>query len=95
MHSIDYAELEANFEHYVERAHSGEEVVITRDGKPLVKLVAFQPTLPRIGALGGRYVFDAQASSAMDKEIQDLFYADNLFPEGSPGAGPGKSSDKL
>ncbi|ROO36957.1 hypothetical protein BIV08_21935 [Pseudomonas sp. AF76] len=89
MHHIDYAELEANFEHYVERAYNGEEVVVTRNGEPLVKLVAFQPTLPRIGTLKGQCTLDAEASSAMDKEIEDLFYAGEIFPEGSSVAGPG------
>ncbi|MDP9533857.1 prevent-host-death family protein [Pseudomonas protegens] len=89
MHHIDYAELEANFEQYVERAYNGEEVVVTRDGEPLVKLIAFQPTLPRIGALKGQRTLDAQASSAMDKELEDLFYAGEIFPEGSSVAGPG------
>lgn len=89
MHHIDYAELEANFEQCVERAHNGEEVVVTRDGKPLVKLVAFQPTLPRIGALKGQRILDAQASSAVDKELEDLFYAGEIFPDGSSVAGPG------
>lgn len=95
MHNIDYAELETNFEQYVERAYNGEEFVITRDGKPLVKLVAFQPTLPRIGALKGQRALDDQASSAMDKEIEDLFYASEIFPEDSSLAGPGpiKSGD--
>jgi prevent-host-death family protein len=95
MHYIDYAELEANFEQYIERAYSGEEVVITRDGKPLVKLVAFQPVLQRIGALKGQYTFDASASNAMDKEIEDLFYAGNPLTEGSTAAGltPTKSGD--
>jgi prevent-host-death family protein len=92
-HYIDYAELEANFEQYVERANNGEEVVITRDGKSLVKLVAFQPVLPRIGALKGQYTFDTSASNAMDKEIEELFYASDIFTEVRSAAesGPAKS----
>jgi len=92
MRYIDYAELKANFEKYVERANNGEEVVITRDGKPLVKLVAFQPVLPRIGALKGQFTLDTNAASAMDKEIEDLFYANNLFPEDCPAAARGMST---
>lgn len=82
MYYIDYAELEANFEQYVERAYNEEEIVITRDGKPLVKLVEFQSTLPSTGALKGQYTFETEASSKMDKEIEDLFYAGEMFPEG-------------
>lgn len=95
MHHIDYAELKANFEHYVEQAYNGEEVVVTRDGEPLVKLVACQPKLPRIGFLKGQFAFDAKAFSAMDKEIEDLFYASEIFPEDSSVAAPGptKSGD--
>lgn len=89
MHNIDYAELETNFEQYVERAHNGEEFVITRDGKPLVKLVACQPTLPRIGALKGQGTLDAEASSAMDKKIEDLFDAGEKSPQVSSTAPPG------
>ncbi|MDF2394670.1 type II toxin-antitoxin system prevent-host-death family antitoxin [Pseudomonas sp. 3MA1] len=88
MHYIDYAELEANFEHYVERAYNGEEIVITRDGEPLVKLVPCQPKLPRIGFLKGQFAFDAEVFSAMDKEVEDLFYASEIFPEDSSVAGP-------
>jgi prevent-host-death family protein len=96
MEYIDLAEAEANFEHYVERAQRGEDFAITRDGKPLVRLVAM---LPRIGALKGMANgadLSFEALQSMDKEIEELFYASEIFPpEDGPttAAEPGKSGD--
>lgn len=79
MKYVDITEVQANFEHYIERAERGEEIAITRDGLPLVKLVACKP-LPRIGALKGQFTFDDDASNAMDKEIEKLFNGDDDLP---------------
>ena len=35
-----------HFGYYMERAEAGEEIAVTRRGKPIVKLVAHQPELP-------------------------------------------------
>lgn len=85
MQNIDLNELQANFQDYVERAAKGEEFAVTRNGSPVAKLVAYSPSLPRIGFMKGQFTFDAAASDSMDKEIEELFYAGEIFP---PEDGP-------
>ncbi|WP_285960565.1 type II toxin-antitoxin system Phd/YefM family antitoxin [Pseudomonas tohonis] len=41
MQQLEYLELEARFEHYVELAGQGEEFVVTRNGSPWMKLVPY------------------------------------------------------
>ena len=42
MHQINIAEASKNLPELIEAAISGEEIVITKDDQPVVKLVAFK-----------------------------------------------------
>lgn len=58
----------------VTRALAGEEVVICRAGKPLVRLVPVEERKPRrIGQFEGMHVPDEAMAPLTDEEI-DLFY---------------------
>ncbi len=53
--NIPVAEAKARFSELVKRAQAGEEIVVTRHGKPVARVVpaAVENELPRIGALKG------------------------------------------
>lgn len=55
--AVSIAEAKANFSHLLKRVEAGEEVLITRHGKPVAVLVPpanQERQLPRIGALKGK-----------------------------------------
>jgi prevent-host-death family protein len=43
MVTVDVSEAEAEFEALLDRVQRGEEVVITREGKPVARMVATKP----------------------------------------------------
>jgi prevent-host-death family protein len=47
---IEAAKYETHLSRYVDQAVAGEEVVIARAGKPLVRLVPVEPQRPQSGA---------------------------------------------
>ena len=52
MEMIEISERHADMAGLIERATSGEDIILTRDGRPLVRLVPIEPALkPRIGGL--------------------------------------------
>ncbi|NEP40578.1 MAG: type II toxin-antitoxin system prevent-host-death family antitoxin [Okeania sp. SIO2H7] len=46
MHKIDLADTNINLSDLVEKAMSGQEIVITKDNQPVVKLVSISPPPP-------------------------------------------------
>ena len=52
-------EARTHFARLVERAATGEEIVIARAGQPLVKLVPYRNEPRAPGAVSARIVFDA------------------------------------
>ena len=61
---------------YVDQALAGEEVVIARAGKPLVRLVPFQTQpAPRLGGfLRGQANLTADLKADFNAEIEEMFY---------------------
>lgn len=70
----------------IERALAGEEVVIAKAGKPLVRLNPVQPEeSPKrkreFGRMRGRIWYaDDWDSPETNEEIADLFYQSEIFP---------------
>jgi prevent-host-death family protein len=66
----------------VEEAAAGDDVVIAKAGKPLVRLVPFQKQgEPRVlGALAGR-VMEAQGCWDADPDLEASFYESGDFPK--------------
>ena len=55
--NISVAEAKAKFSELIERVEAGEEIVVTRDGKAVARVMPPEPAqqpLPRIGALKGK-----------------------------------------
>jgi prevent-host-death family protein len=73
-------DAKTNLSRLIEKALAGEEVVIAKAGKPLVKLVPVEAAKPAYGAWlgagrGKLEMPDEVAWKAMDKEIEADFYA--------------------
>jgi prevent-host-death family protein len=73
---IDVHEADACLSHLLERAALGEEVIITKGGKPLAKLVRAE-TLPQnrwLGSAKGEFTVPDDFNDPLPKEIEDLFW---------------------
>ncbi len=78
---VNIHEAKTNLSSLIVRAEAGEEVIIARAGKPVVKLVPvadpsareFQP-----GALKGKLWFTDYDLSAGDAEVAELFEGSSL-----------------
>jgi prevent-host-death family protein len=62
----------------VEEAAKGEEIVLAKSGKPLVRLIPFQPVMRErpVGFLAGQ-VWESPDCWDPDPELEELFYADD------------------
>ena len=64
----------------IAQAENGEEVIIARNGKPVVKLVPVAEKPRKRGllgcAIGKMWISDDFNSPETNKEIEDLFYSD-------------------
>ena len=72
-------EAKTNLSKLIAAAEAGEEVFIARNGEPVVKIVKVdKPKLKPPGAWAGLGLPDWNDidQAALDKEIEDLFYAD-------------------
>jgi prevent-host-death family protein len=74
-------EAKTHLSRLVERAAAGEEIVIGKAGKPVAKLVPYQEIKParKPGAWKGKVKY-LKDWDEMDKEIEELFYAEPLEP---------------
>lgn len=77
---VNIHEAKTHLSRLVERAAAGEEIVIARAGKPVVKLVAVSGTEPppqRIGVWKGKvWLAEDWDSDAVNEEIAREFYED-------------------
>jgi prevent-host-death family protein len=93
MKIVNIHEAKTHLSRLIEEAASGEEVVISKAGKPMVRLVPFTTLAgPRpLGLLAGQ-VRESDDWWAADPELEALFYGQNggdpLFATGEQ---PGES----
>jgi prevent-host-death family protein len=81
---VNIHHAKTNLSSLILRAEAGEEVIIARAGKPVVKLVAVAPPAPEVyqpGALKGKIWFAEDDPFAGDEEIAALFEDSQLFPD--------------
>ena len=81
---IDFYEAQASFEELVERVVAGEEIVIAKDGVPVVKILPVPPSEPKPPRVGGQWrgkIWIADDFDAPDPELESLFYDGPVFPE--------------
>lgn len=77
MHAINIHEAKTNLSRLVDQAVRGEPFVIAKAGKPLVKVVALEPseTKPRrLGFLAGQISVPDDFDTMFQKEIEEMFY---------------------
>jgi antitoxin (DNA-binding transcriptional repressor) of toxin-antitoxin stability system len=72
---VNMHEAKTNFSKLAVAVEAGEEIVIARGGKPFMKLVAFEPNLPRKAGLGvGLWTPPSDEEWAeMDRELMSQF----------------------
>ncbi|MGJ3241369.1 MAG: type II toxin-antitoxin system Phd/YefM family antitoxin [Opitutales bacterium] len=78
MKVINIQEAKTHLSRLVEEVLAGEERVIARAGKPLVKLVPYEPPKQRItlGCLEGEY-WEAPDAWDPDPELEAFFYGEH------------------
>jgi prevent-host-death family protein len=83
--SVNMHEAKTHLSKLVARVEGGEEIVITRAGKPAAKLVPVPAKLgPRkLGGWEGKFEMPSDAEwEEMDKEIEQSFEESEIFPSG-------------
>jgi prevent-host-death family protein len=90
MASISVYNARAEFSRLIERALAGEDIVITRRGKPAVRLVpvAQAPAPRKPGALKGLFTVPDSFFEPPPDDILDAFYNGPIFPEDDDSPGP-------
>jgi prevent-host-death family protein len=68
----------------IDRAAGGEEIAITRRGRPAVRLVPLEEPRPprKAGALMGMFEVPDEFFEALPDDIIDAFCASGIFPDG-------------
>jgi prevent-host-death family protein len=51
---VDLQDAKAHFSALVQRAHAGQEIILTKHGKPYARLVPLEPRPRRLGFMPGR-----------------------------------------
>lgn len=72
MQEINLAEASKNLPELVEAAISGEEIVITQDNQPVVKLIAIPPIKKRWPAKAGTAKGLVTISDDFDEPLEDF-----------------------
>jgi prevent-host-death family protein len=83
LESVNMHEAKTHLSRLVERVEGGEEIVISRAGKPAAKLVPVPKKLgPRkLGGWEGKMEMPSDEEwEKMDKEIEQLFEESEIFP---------------
>jgi prevent-host-death family protein len=73
---VSIHEAKIHLSRLLERVATGEEVIITKGGKPLAKLVPAE-TLPQnrwLGSAKGEFTVPDDFNDPLPKEIEDLFW---------------------
>lgn len=90
--TVNMLKAKSTLSQLVEAVESGaeKEIIIARNGKPAARLVPMgdRPLGTngvRLGLLEGQFpAFTLEEFNALDKEIEDLFYASPIFPDEPP-----------
>ena len=69
---VNIAEAKAHLSELVTRAAAGEEVIISRNGKPLAKLVPLPQQKPRVPGIAKHWKLPPEAFEPLDPEDQAI-----------------------
>ncbi len=82
LEQVNMHEAKTHLSKLVERVEGGEEIVISRAGKPAAKLVPVPKLGPRkLGGWEGK-VWISPDFYEFDKEIEEMFEESEIFPHG-------------
>lgn len=83
MTQVSVRQARAALSALIERARAGEEIVITRQGTPVVRLAVVEGRLPqrRAGALKGLFEMPDSFFDPLPEDILDAFYNGPIFPD--------------
>ena len=76
MNTLNVHEAKTHFSRVLTRVESGEEVVIARGGKPIARVVPYNPETHRkrkLGFLRGQIDVPDDFDSMFQNEIEDMF----------------------
>ncbi len=83
LEQVNMHEAKTHLSKLVERVEGGEEIVISRAGKPAAKLVPIikaKPAKRKLGGWEGMKMPSDEEWEQMDKEIEQLFEESEIFP---------------
>lgn len=83
LEQVNMHEAKTHLSRLVERVEGGEEIVISRAGKPAAKLVPVAQAKPgkrKLGGWEGMEMPSDEEWEQMDKEIEQLFEESEIFP---------------
>ena len=73
MHQVSVHEAKTHLSRLLRRALAGEDVVITRSGKPLARLVPIEENHPVFGVDEGRFVVPDDFNDPLDDDLLRTF----------------------
>jgi prevent-host-death family protein len=75
--TVNIHEAKTHLSRLVEQAAKGQEFVIAKAGKPMVRVVPIEPppAKRRLGFLAGKGVVTADVKKDFDADIEAMFYA--------------------
>ncbi len=86
LESVNMHEAKTHLSRLVERVEGGEEIVISRAGKPAVKLVPIDRAKPgkrKLGGLEGKFEMPSDEEwERVSKEVERDFEESEIFPRG-------------
>lgn len=78
-------EAKTHLSRLIERAAAGEEIVISKAGKPMAKLVPYAPPMaPRKGGFLAGQIWEAPDCWERDEELMKSLMEWPLFPDAAP-----------
>lgn len=83
LEQVNMHEAKTHLSKFVERVEGGEEIVISRAGKPAAKLVPVPKKLGKrkLGGWEGRFQMPSDEEwKKMDEEIEQMFEESEIFP---------------
>ena len=73
MHQVSVHEAKTHLSRLLRHAVAGEEVVITRSGQPVARLVAIEERRPVFGIDEGRFVVPDDFDAPLDEDLLRAF----------------------
>ena len=73
MHQVSVHEAKTHLSRLLRQAVAGEEVVITRSGRPVARLVPIEEARPVFGSDEGRFTIPDDFDEPLDEELPRAF----------------------